>query len=96
VRGGGSPGGRGKKERVLEGKEDRSMLHIYCRQHNETHQTLFEGGGRAKKYNRGSELIQSTLYIPMELSPGNPFVLFTYANKNSKKMLIFFCMISLL
>lgn len=52
--------------------------------------------GELKEYNRGSELIQSTLYIPMELSPGNPFVLFTYANKNSKKMLIFFCMISLL
>jgi hypothetical protein len=49
-----------------------SILHkTIGRQHNETHQTLFERGGRMERvrdYCRGGEIIQNTLYASRELS----------------------------
>jgi hypothetical protein len=63
--------GGGRKENILKSKEDGSTLHIYIRrQHNETHQTLFERVGKGKargEYNAGCDLVQGTLYVHMEL-----------------------------
>jgi hypothetical protein len=40
----------GEKERVLTDVEYGNMLHVYAlRQHNETHQTLFEKEGRRRR-----------------------------------------------
>jgi hypothetical protein len=41
-----------EKGRILGSEEDGSTLHIYLqRQQNETHQTLFEKGGRPERMN---------------------------------------------
>jgi hypothetical protein len=58
--------GDGRMAKILRAEEDGSMPHISIwRQHNETHQTLFERGVRRKmgkwEYNGGSELVQGTL-----------------------------------
>jgi hypothetical protein len=40
--------------------------------------------GELKEYNRGSELIQSELYVSLELSQWNHLVLLMYANKKTE------------
>jgi hypothetical protein len=53
--------------------------HYIWRQHNETHQALFQKR-KEWDYNGGSELAQSTLYTSMELSQWNLLLLLMYAN----------------
>jgi hypothetical protein len=58
------------REGILRNEENQSTLCIHIqRQHNETHQTLKKEKGERKKwkYNRKGELVQSTLYICVEL-----------------------------
>jgi hypothetical protein len=63
------------------------MLHIYIRQPQETHQTLFwkQGQGRGEwEYNGGDELVEGSLYTCIELAQWNPLILLIYANSKIK------------
>jgi hypothetical protein len=84
-------GREGGKEMTLRCEEDGSTLHIYIwRQHNETHQTLFEKErykGEGNGNIMGDKLVQDTVPMHGIIMMKSPLIINIWLNQKENKTL---------